>query len=80
MTEASKHKHFPVTELCNNAECVTPKCPFRASAKSASKVDSLDLSHTCAYYSTTGDGRYGRGRTFVYAKTEQNITFARDFK
>jgi len=48
-----------ITEYCNNLECKTPKCPYRFNPK---KFDSTivpqDLSESCDYYSTKGDGRY----------------------
>ena len=48
-----------ITEYCNNAECQTPKCPYRYNPKKADTgVVPQDLSQSCDYYSTKGDGRY----------------------
>ena len=48
-----------ITEYCNNADCKTPKCPYRYNSKKAnSDVVPQDLSQSCDYYSIKGDGRY----------------------
>jgi len=48
-----------ITEYCNNPDCKTPKCPYRYNPKkSNTAVVPQDLSQSCDYYSTKGDGRY----------------------
>lgn len=72
MTEARREKRFPILEHCNNSQCVTPKCPFRKTAKTPESHPVSDLSESCAYYSPTGDGRYGR-RYLFYTQDHLSI-------